>query len=108
MAFKWRPETTRSPVNMAATRRWRLTTRAESRRAYRETQLELLPRVRKGTCARPTCERNYRSNSHSNRYGVCPACLATVQTVEWLLSSGVLQQGRAKTQLEELGLMQPR
>ena len=84
------------------------TTRAERRRTYRDHKVSLLPKQEKGSCARPTCERNYRSSSHANRYRVCPACLATVETIEWLLTSGVLSAGAQQTPLEALGLIQPK
>lgn len=81
-------------------------TRAESRRAYKDHQKDSLPKARSGTCARPDCERNYYSRS-SNPYKVCPRCLEVTETIKWLLTSGVLQQGRTKTPLEELGMTDP-
>ena len=82
-------------------------TRADRRRAFREHQVDLLPKPTKGSCARPSCERNYRVQNY-NKFRVCPSCLDVVQTIEWLLTTGVLTAGGQKSPLEALGLIQPR
>lgn len=82
------------------------TTRAEGRRAYRDREVSTLPKESKGSCARPTCDRNYRVQN-SNRFHICPPCFVVVQTVEWLLKTGVLSSG-GKTPLEALGLVEPK
>jgi len=82
-------------------------TRAQRRGAHRARQVSQLPKQKNGSCARPTCTRNYRVQDH-NKFRVCPRCLESVQTIEWLLTSGVLTAGGQKSPLEQIGLIQPK